>query len=464
MWWCAVFDLRPYQERDLTVTRACFAQGHRRVCYQAPTGSGKTVLFSHVIAGACARGNRVFVLGHRDEIVQQISGALEVLGVPHGFIAAGQPELPLLPVQIASVMTLVRRLGRLTAAPDLLVIDEAHHAAAETWRKIIAALPQAKIFGVTATPERLDGKGLADIFDTLIIGPSVSELIASSYLSRFVTFVPPRAPDLSGLHTRAGDYATDELAARMSEGVIINSAVDEYTRLCRGAPAIVFCVDIKHSELVAEAFRARGYRAAHVDGNTPIDIRRGMIHTLSTGELQVLCNCGLISEGLDIPSVTAAVLLRPTKSLALHLQQVGRALRPAPGKDKAFILDHAGNSFKFGLVDADRKWSLEGRAKDEQAAPLQRCHFCGALVPLSARNCPECGAVLREDPPPVPRTHIERRTDPLVLTNKLAAMTYWKALRWAGRDEARLRLVAHARGYKAGWVWHRLQEMARGEP
>jgi DNA repair protein RadD len=456
-----MFVLRPYQERDLAATRERFAQGHRRVCYQAPTGSGKTILFAHVVNGAVARGNRIWILGHRDEIVQQISGALDELGVPHGFITAGQPEMPLMPVQVASVMTLARRLKNMTTVPDLLIPDEAHHCAAETWRRIFAALPQAKIFGVTATPERLDGKGLDDIFDTLVIGPSVSELVADGWLSRFATYTPARVPDLSGIRTRAGDYVTDELAARMSKGVIITSAVDEYTQLCPGAPALVFCVNIKHSELIAEAFRTRGYRAAHVDGNTPIELRRHMIAALATGELQVLSNCGLVSEGLDVPAVVAAVLLRPTKSLALYLQMVGRALRPAPGKERALILDHAGNTFKFGPADAERKWSLAGEGKDRDVAPLQRCRFCGALVPLSARVCPECEAMLREETPP--RVHVELRTDPLVLTSKLAAMTYWQALSWAGHDERRLRLVAQARGYKRGWVWHRMQELAGGE-
>jgi superfamily II DNA or RNA helicase len=205
--------LRPYQQSDLARIRGEYANGARRVAYQAPTGSGKTVLFAHVVAGAAERGNRVVILGHRQEIVDQISQALDVLGVAHGIIAAGHPETLLLAVQVASVATLVRRLDRFGDV-DLLAIDECHHSVAGMWRKIIAALPGARILGVTATPERLDGQGLRDVFDVLVIGPAVADLIEGGFLSRFVTFAPPRSPDLSGVRTRMGDYAVGELSVR----------------------------------------------------------------------------------------------------------------------------------------------------------------------------------------------------------------------------------------------------------
>jgi superfamily II DNA or RNA helicase len=453
------FVLRPYQDADIATLRARFAAGARRICYQAPTGSGKTFLFAHIVASAGARGNRVGILGHRIEIVLQIHEMLDELGVAHGLIASGFAQAPELPVQVCMVQTLVWRRHQGYPAPDLLVIDEAHHAAAKTWRKIIDAYPQAKILGTTATPQRLDGKGLSDIFDELVIGPSITKLIEQGFLSPVATFAPARSPDLSGIKTRAGDYEIEALAKRMSKAVIITTAVDEYVRLCAGAPAIAFCVDIKHSELTAEAFRARGFRAAHVDGETPMALRRSMIRALGTGELQVLTNCELVSEGLDVPTVVAAILLRPTQSVALHLQQVGRAIRPAPGKERALILDHAGNTFKFGPPDADRRWCLEGKLKGE--TPMQRCSECGALVPLAADTCPECSAVLRGRPAAGAsgRMHVERHGAALVEINKIAAMSYGRALRWARDDKTRLRLVAQARGYKPGWVWHRLREI-----
>ena len=424
--------LRPYQERDIAELRRRFAEGARAVCYQAPTGSGKTVLFSGLVEGAAARGNKIAILGHRQEIVDQISDALTVLGVDHGLIVAGQPGIDA-PVQVASVATLVRRLDRV-ADTDLLVVDETHHAVASMWRRIIAAAPKAKVLGVTATPERLDGKGLCDVFDTLVIGPTVSELIDQVYLSRFATYAPAHLVDLRNVRTRMGDYATDDLAEAMSSELVIGGAVTEYARLCPGRPAIAFCVDIKHSKLVAERFQAAGFRAAHVDGDTAKDVRRGLIAALGNGEIDVLCNCGLISEGLDVPGVVAVILLRPTKSLALHLQQIGRALRPAPGKDKALILDHAGNSFRFGPPDAPRQWSLNGEDKRERSSGLalqKRCEQCGAVNLLRASECVECGH------PFARRNRIEAVHQPaLVPIDRLQAMTYWQALQWAGRDES----------------------------
>jgi len=220
---------------------------------------------------------------------------------------------------------------------------------------------------------------------------------------------------------------------------------------------IVFCVDIAHSELVAERFAARGFRAAHVDGNTPADQRRDFIAALGTGKIQVLCNCGLISEGLDVPSVVAVILLRPTKSLTLYLQQVGRALRPAEGKAKALILDHSGNTFRFGMFDAPRIWSLAGRPKGERenVAPVCRCAKCGALNPIAAFLCVNCGAQLRGPP-----SRSEIQSGRLVELNHLAAMSYRQALHWAGGDADRLRLIARARGYHRGWIHHVLRERA----
>ena len=388
-------------------------------------------------------------------------------GVPFGIVAAGYPQSPLMPVQVAMIQSLVRRLGSVPA-PDLLVTDEGHHGAANTWRTIYAAYPEAHVLGVTATPLRLDGKGLDDVFDEMVIGPTVAELIAHGWLSKFAMFAPVKSPDLGGVHTRAGDYAADELAKVMSTGVIITDAVDEYLRRCPGAPAIAFCVDIAHSELVAAAFAARGVRAAHLDGDTPRDRRRALIAALGTGEIQVLTNCGLVSEGLDVPAVTAVLLLRPTKSLALHLQQVGRSLRPMPDKARALILDHAGNSFRFGPPDLAREWSLAGQVEAE-ASPLRRCE-CGALVPVSTAICPECGTVLRDlaaerrAREAASRERAERHAGGLIEVSRLQVMSYGECLRWAGGDERRLRLVARARGYKQGWVWYRLQELQEQRP
>jgi superfamily II DNA or RNA helicase len=445
--------LRPYQVAAVNLIRDTFRGGHRRALLASPTGSGKTIMFAWLAAEAARRGKRVLVLGHRQEIVDQISAALAAMGVAHGLIAAGRPTSPA-PVQVAGVMTLVRRLHVWgDDAVDLVVIDEAHHAVAGTWRTILDRFARAYHLVVTATPERLDGRGLGDMFNELIIGPSVKELVDLGFLAPAVTYAPSRAPDLSAIRTRAGDYALEDLGREMSNGVLVGNAVEHYARLCPGAPALAYCVNIAHSELVAQRFRAAGFRARHVDGETPRDERRAAVAALAAGELDIITNCGLFSEGVDVPALGAVILLRPTKSLALYLQMVGRALRPAFGKERALILDHAGNTLRHGLYDFPHTWSLEGKPRRGTGeAPVRQCPECGALVPLGCRECPECGALFeRAATPEESPGELEEVTG---ISRELQAMPYRKLLKWADGNPDRLRLAALARGYRPGWVWH----------
>ena len=454
--------LRPYQERGLNEIRAAYLSGARTVLLASPTGSGKTILFSTLVEGAMRKGKRCVILAHRIEIVEQVSAALAGMAVPHGVVAPCYSETPE-PVQVASIATLVRRIDRHNRY-DLIVVDEAHHAIAGTWRRVIDAMPRAKILGCTATPERLDGRGLGDIFDEMVIGPSVAELIQQGYLSPFTAFAPVQVPDLTGITTRAGDFAIDELAGVMARAVIIGSAIDSYEKLCPGKRAIVYGVDRRHSQMLARRFIERGHRAVHFDGDTPKDERRAMIWALATGEIQVITNCGLISEGLDVPAIEAVLLVRPTQSLALYLQQVGRALRPAPGKDRALILDLAGNLYRHDLPDANREWSLEGKPRKQRERSemprLRRCEACEAINPPKAPTCTACGASLK--PTPAEQREIEaelRQIEHLRHVEALRGMRYAEALEWAGAEEIRLHQVAAARGYRSGWVWHRLQEL-----
>jgi DNA repair protein RadD len=456
-----MIELRPYQQRGLDQIRAAYLSGARAVLLASPTGSGKTILFSTRVDGAMRKGKRCIITAHRIEIVEQVSTALAGLGVPHGVIAPNYPETPE-SVQVASISTLVRRIDQHNHY-DLIVCDESHHAIAGTWRRVIDAMPGAKVLGVTATPERLDGRGLGDVFDEMVIGPTVAELIAGGYLSPFAAFAPV-APDLSSISTRAGDFATDELAGVMARPVIIGSAIDSYEKLCPGKRAIVYGVDRRHSIMLAQRFIERGHKAVHLDEDTPKDERRALIKALATGEIHVITNCGLISEGLDVPAVEAVLLVRPTQSLSLYLQQVGRALRPAPGKDRALILDLAGNLYRHGMPDADREWSLEGKPRKQRERSemprLRRCEACEAINPPKAKTCMACGADLK--PTPQEQREIEaelQRVEHLRHIQALRGMSYREAMEWAGESEVRLHHVAAARGYKAGWVWHRKQEL-----
>jgi DNA repair protein RadD len=454
---------RPYQSTLMDQIRAQYRPGPvLRVLLQLPTGAGKTFIFCRIATGAIDKGKRVWLLGHRAEIIEQISGALYTLGIEHGVLEGGQGDTNSR-IIVASIATMSRRLERYKdVPPDLIIVDEAHHAVAGSWRKILNAFPKARVLGVSGTSERLDGRGLGDVFETMIIGPDVAELTRQGYLVPAVVYAPSVAVDLSHVKIRAGDFASDDLAKVMSQGALVGDAIEHYGHLCNGVPAIAFAVNVSHSKQIAARFNAAGIAAAHVDGETPAAERKHFISALGTGKLKVLCNCGLISEGVDVPIVGAAILMRPTQSLGLYLQMVGRALRPAPGKDRAIVLDHAGNSLRHGLPADPREWSLEGKPRQQRAQPerrLRHCKECGAINAAGAMRCVGCGVRLK--PTPAEQREIDAKliaAERNQLIHEIRAMTYHEARRFADSAD-KARLVAFAKGWKPGWVYYRVREL-----
>jgi DNA repair protein RadD len=243
----------------------------------------------------------------------------------------------------------------------------------------------------------------------------------------------------------------------MSERSLIERAVQDYQQRCAGVPAVAFGVDRQHSEKIAQAFREAGFRSAHVGGETSKDERKRLITALGTGELDVLSNCGLISEGVDVPAIGAAILLRPTQSLALFLQQVGRTLRPAPGKTRAIILDHAGNCLRHGLPDTPRQWTLGAtKSKVKERHDLRRCEACGA-VNRPAPFCANCGAPPKPATPGLLELWLKLTATP-GLAGELRRMTYSEIVAWSNTPE-RARIAELARNFRKGWAWHRAREI-----
>lgn len=387
-------QLRPYQQQAIADLRQAFRSGVRAPLLVAPTGMGKTVIFSAITQAAAARGRRVLILVHRRELIRQASAKLTQSGVNHGIVAAGfQPSDH--SVQVASVQTLARRLDRHHWQPDLIVIDEAHHAIAGTWANVISLWPDSLLLGVTATPVRQDGRGLGAMFDRLILGPSTADLMAAGYLTPVKIYAPPQVADLTGIRTRTGDYANDQAAAAMTRPTVTGDAITHYQRIAAGQPAIAFCCNVNHATTVCDAFNAAGISAATLLGNTTD--RDALVARFAAGALQVLVTVDVVSEGFDCPGAAVAILLRPTQSEGLYLQQVGRVLRPSPGKAAAIILDHVGNVHRHGFPDDHRDWSLDDRlrtSKGGQPAPcIRTCEACfAAFAPQPI--CPCCGAEL----------------------------------------------------------------------
>jgi len=458
--------LRPYQQHDVARLRLAYADGNRAVLYCLPTGGGKTIVFIFIVSEALRKGRRIAILVHRRELVKQASDKLTAAGIRHGIIGAGLDRDHDAPVLVMSVQTAARRLDQLPAI-DFVVVDEAHHVRATIWRAVLDCWPDARLLGVTATPARTDGKGLGvkagGLFDTLVIGASVIELQAEGYLARTRCFVPQNRIDVSGLRTRLGDWEADALAERAN--VVTGSAIDEYRKHADHTAAIAYCATVRHAEDVAATFRSAGYRSRCVYGGLASVERDALIAALGSGEIEILTSCDLISEGFDVPDVRAVLLLRPTQSLVLALQQIGRGMRPAPGKSHLTVLDFAGNVLRHGLPETGRTWSLDGVPKKPPGAgsalpqTASRCEECGCVNGLEAEECEECGASRpgggrRSIPDHQPGQLTEVTADYFA---RIVHIPYRQFLS-APRTERELRVYAAHRGYRSGWVWHRLRE------
>lgn len=385
--------LRDYQRQGIADIQTAM-QRSRRVLYVLPTGGGKTLMFSKIAEGIQAKAKRALILAHRKELLRQISQALDSWNVRHAVMTSDTRGTPRASVVVASVFTFVNRM-RNFEPPQLIITDEAHHAAiGTTWNKVTNQFPNAFSLGVTATPLRLDGRGLGDSYDTMVQGPTVAELTARGFLSPAEVYAPRETLDLRGIRLSGGDYAKAALDAAMDKPSITGSAVQHYTKLAAGKRAVAFCCSIQHAKDVADEFRAAGYTSEHVDGTMEDYERDTVIQKFRRGSTDVLTSCDLISEGFDCPSIEAAILLRPTKSLGLYMQQVGRAIRPAEGKDRTIVLDHAGNTLEHGFVDEVRSWSLDGRQMQTREArrPVTVCPSCRAMH-TPRPTCPKCGYI-----------------------------------------------------------------------
>lgn len=336
------------------------------------------------------------------------------------------------------------------------LVHNCHHAVAGQWRQITDANPNAKLLGLSATPERLDGKGLGinagGVYETMVLGPSVKELIRDGYLSAPRVFAPPVGFDDTGLKSVAGDYDLKEMALRLDKPKIIGNAVKHYAKLCEGMPAIAFCSTVEHARHTAEEFRKAGYNFKCIDGTMDDCDRRDAIEGLGNGKYDGLTSCEIISEGTDIPVVGCAIFLRKTKSLAKYLQQAGRVLRPYPGKEYSIILDHVGNLELHGFPDDDREWSLDGRVKKSKQPDeffMRTCPNCYACYKSSLKACPVCGC----EQSIKSKQEIEYVEAELVERERAAAKEKAESKRKAANKFQQLVELGKRRGYPNPYAW-----------
>lgn len=428
-------SLRPYQAKLKDDIYAQWQQGDRSVLAQAPTGSGKTHLFSDIATDITSQGGRVLVLAHREELITQAHGKLTAAtGAEAGIIKSGYNPRYDLPIQVASVQSLVNRLDK-TGPFDLVVCDEAHRSVANTYRRILAQYPSALQLGVTATPIRSDGSGFDDIYDSLVCGPTTGELIQLGHLSPYRLIADAKQMTTAGVRTQAGDFNTKQLAAANDAIQLSGNVVQSYFDHCYGKKTIVFAINCEHSRAIAHAYDSAGIAAAHLDGNSTPEERAETLRRFAAGELWVLSNVGLFVEGFDLPSLEAVQIARPTKSLGLWLQMLGRGLRTAPGKAEATLIDHTDNWKRLGTPTRPRLWTLDG----VQVEPRQ-----------VTRN--EKGEVVESEPITIEETPIHLA--PVVLD----PLEEWRAV-WLDMVDRQKQ-----RGYKPSWLGFQLAKIKPTPP
>lgn len=378
---------------------------NRRVLFQAPTGAGKTALASYMAGETSAKGQQVWFICHRAELVLQTSLTFRKFGIDHGFIAAGYPMNLRAGVQICSIDTLKNRITTLTP-PKLAIMDEAHHCGAAGWARVNAWLFEngAYVIGLSATPKRLDGTGLDEHFDDIVLGPSVRWLMDNGHLSDYRMF----CPDIPDIRAQAKKKFDDEAGKKMPP--LTGNIIAHWQKYAQGMKTVGFAVNIAHSQHLTRAFLDAGIRAAHLDGGTDKAERKRIIQAYANDDLDVIFNVSLFGEGFDLSAiaqtdVTIDCLIdaQPTQSLSLVLQKDGRVLRPSKGKT-AIILDHAGNALRHGFPDDEREWSLAGDDSGNKSTsaggppPPVICKGCfNAIRRPLPDTCPHCGKSMREE-------------------------------------------------------------------
>lgn len=363
-------NLRAYQTRAIADLRSEYARGRRAPVLVLPTGAGKTVVAAEVIRSAVARGRRVLFLAHRVELVSQSVAKLESAGVTDLRIIQAAADLGSrsAPVAVASIPTLTKWDDRMPDA-DLVIFDECHHTVARTWSRIAERYSAALLLGLTATPQRGDGRALGDIFDSMVVGSTVAELTALGHL------VPCRAWSAAD-SLRYGQMAVSPVQAYRDRG---------------NGPAVVFCANVEHATRVADEFNAAGIGAAMVEGSMASQARRDALSAFATGRLTVVTNVHVLTEGWDCPSAATCILARKPQHDGTFLQMVGRVLRPAPGKTHATLIDLCGSVLDHGVPEQPREFSLEGKGITAKRDAIRQCVACGGVFLAGPTACPMCG-------------------------------------------------------------------------
>lgn len=438
--------LYDYQEELVNKARQAYKDGYRSPCIVAPCGAGKSVMIAEIIRLATLKKQKVLFLVHRKELLEQIEQTLINHSVDMNYVTLGM------------VMTVVRRLAQYSHF-DLIVVDENHHVLANSYKKILDHF-NTNVIGFTATPIRLNGDGLGDINDILIETVDAEWLIQNNRLAPY-TCVAPQLIDRKNLKLSSIREFTNASMDKELGKIIYGDVVKHYRKFADGQQAVVYCHSIAFSEVIAKEFSDRGIKASHIDGTTPKAERERIIQQFRDKEITVLTNVDLIGEGFDVPDCSCVILMRPTQSLSLHIQQSMRAMRYQHNKH-AIIIDHVGNTLVHGLPDMKRKWELfppkkSKRDKSEPSYPVKMCDNCLVVYPAKTEKCPACGY----EPEIVNHgKEYDRDAELIEIKKEALHQEMLKRKDWRKAKSYReLVEIAKAKGYKSSWAAFKAAEL-----
>jgi len=457
--------LRDYQQALIRLVYEKWDKGLLKLLMQLPTGGGKTIILAAIARNFFQRQEPILVIAHTEELIFQLRDALEqACGVLVGVIKAGVKANPERLIQVASVQTLRNR-----ALPPaaLVIIDESHHATAKTYRQIIESCPDAYILGVTATPCRTDGSGFDDLFDALVSVTNPRELIEQGHLCDYKLIASPNAISTKDIRSTAGDFNNRELADSVDVVELAGNLIGAYKLYAIAKKCVVFAINCNHSKAIAKRYRASGIPAEHLDGETPDEERKAVIERFRTGETLVLCNVNIVTEGFNLPNIEAVQIARPTKSLSLWLQMVGRGLRTAEGKEHTLIIDHTDNFARLGMPDANHIWLLEGvivakeKLKQKRNNQIEREEDLLEIVEAESITLQEVTAI------DVEKLRLQEELKNLDKLFEIASQkSYqqsWVAFKFLESKPSleSLKACATRLGYKQGWAFVKFNEVTK---
>jgi superfamily II DNA or RNA helicase len=385
--------LREYQKNIYLKIREAL-KNNRTVFIQLPTGAGKTALDAAICESVYNKDKRAWIVVPRKELLNQTSAHLKKWNVPHGIIAAGQIESRAFKIHVVSKDTLIRRYDKIKNWPDLLIFDEGH-LYLDRQIEIVSHLPEkCKVLAQSATPQRLDGRGLSDLYDVLIEGPSIPDLIRQGYLTDLEYYAPPLEglSDLKYKGTEIDEETFEELLQRKK---VYGKVIEHYQKYGKNKAALIFCRSVKSAHHTAQEFKNHGFKAEAIDGTMPDKTVSQILEKHRQGEIQIICNCLLATYGVDIPRVEYIADISPTLSLALYMQKIGRGLRPFPGKEKLIYMDHVNQILEHGVNGIPPhylehiNWNFHGTEKRKRDKTLKNVKLCPHLDFLYCQN-PTC--------------------------------------------------------------------------